>query len=291
MSHAESIVVGITGPRGGGKTLLLTYFGAKQLVSGYPVWSNYKIEFRHNRKRYKAEPLNINALYTFSPEYQDGFILVDEMQYLADALRSSSNANKLMDSFIMQLRKRRLNFLYTAKFMEWVDRRIRYETDVEVSCLDASFTPWGRERGMEKGTTFYLAFKDLSGLMTGVSFYQSGISYPQTFKGKPVHNKYDSNEIIDVIEAMRPVDNRLAKRTLSDQGIDPYEDFADRFPNFQSDIAAMFSDRDRVPLSEVWGRTGITKRTDKTLAKQILAPSGILDHVSNNQSYMRKQHE
>lgn len=289
MNHAESIVVGITGPRGGGKTLLLTYFGAKQLVDGSPVWSNYQVKFSHNRKRYKAEPLNIDALYTFSPEYRDGFILIDEMQYLADALRSSSNANKLMDSFIMQLRKRRLNFLYTAKFMEWVDRRIRYETDVEINCMDASFTPKGRERGMEKGTTFYLTFKDLSGLMTGVSFYQSGISYPQTFSGKAIHNKYDSNEIIDVIDAMRSIDNKLAKRVLSDPGIDPYEEFANRFPTFQSDIATMFSDRDSVPLSEVWGRTGISKRQDKILAKQILAPAGITDYSSGSRSSLRKE--
>ena len=216
ISGNPSLIIGINGPRGGGKTLLLSYFGARLLTLGYNVWSNYKIEFTTKDTHYAAKPIDMNQLFAFSPDFCNGFIFLDEAQYLADSRRSTSNANRLLDAFAMQIRKRNLHFFYTAKFFEWIDNRIRLETDVLIQCRDACHTPWGKEQFMKKGEVFNLEFRDMSGVLTGYMWREQKTVYPTTFYGKKFHHVYDSNEIIDVFEAMRPVKNELGQRVISD---------------------------------------------------------------------------
>lgn len=206
MPMQDSRVTVVTGGKGQGKTLLMTAYGMDFLSKGGKVWANYKIEGSWHKKFYQALPLDMNALYSFSEDIVNGLVIIDEMQYFADSRFSQSLTNTLLNYIIMQIRKRDLNLIYSVKFFPWADKRIRLETDVEITTQDMSFFPHDDDvEGSNRGERFLLKFRDLSGAMTGVSYYSSGQEYEWVFQGKRFHKYYNTKDTISVFDAMRPV--------------------------------------------------------------------------------------
>ena len=201
----ESNVIGFTGPRGGGKSLSMAYFICKALASGMTVWSNmpvgYSLQLNGNAaKELNSTPLDMSALYHLEKDIVHGAIAIDELQYLADSRLSGSIRNRIMNAVIAQIRKRALDFYYTVKQDGWVDKRLRYETDVLAFCRDYTKTPEGIDSGIPKGHVFSVQVMDMSGAWTGKPYVDGDKPYTFTFTGaRKFWDVYNSYDVIDYV--------------------------------------------------------------------------------------------
>lgn len=224
----ESWALAYTGFRGAGKTFSLAYIGAKGLANNQQVFCNFNIEFNlmmpdKTIRHCQSHPLDQDALYRLDESLSNGIVLISEFQYFADSRRSMTLNNRLIDAIIAQVRKRQLFFAYDVKDMGWIDNRIRYETDVEVRCKDAYYTNWGHENGInEKGEVIFWQPQDLSGMWTGVdtehrNYYDMPV-HPMYIRVKHLRGIYDTEEIIDYIDAMAGIEIHQPKRRINAGG-------------------------------------------------------------------------
>jgi len=244
--HFKSFVVRFCGARGSGKSLLLAEAVARDLIQGRKVWSNMPVVVTEDvimwasRRWPKDEqrrvlkksagylglqtlPLDWDAFYTLSEDLVQGTVAIDEAQYFSDARSALSLKNRLLNAIVAQVRKRNLNLYYTVKQGDWVDKRLTYETDIQIDCSDMSHTPWGRDRGMPSGEMILTRWWDLSGAVTGkaVDFKDKGWQRPYK-EGYFYHmhmfwNCYDTSKAVSLEEAFTSVKLDLRQRTITNK--------------------------------------------------------------------------
>lgn len=249
--HYNAMVIRYCGARGSGKTLLLARYASEMLMFGDKVWSNVPIVLTANAIRHgyyeggqhgtvrkedvekwcrpsagfvgrKTLPLDWDALYMLSEDLEHGTVIIDEAQYFSDSRSALSLKNKLLNAIVMQVRKRSLNLLYSVKQGDWVDKRLTYETDVEVDCMDVSRTQWGRERNIPSGEMIRCTYWDLSGVITGHSFNPKN-PYSRPFRTGMWHRmhmfwgSYDTSKAIELEEMMTPVKMDMKARVISNK--------------------------------------------------------------------------
>jgi len=164
----KSLVVCYTGGRGSGKTLSMTVQASIDMIQGRRCWSNYPISFKMKGSdskivSYDAEPLEFDRLYDFDQSFQHGLVLIDEINLWADSRRSMNVSNRLLTYIFQLIRKRRLSFYLTVQNFDWLDKRIRWQTDVLIKCFDLSFA----YHELTPGEAISQTLIDLSGAMTG----------------------------------------------------------------------------------------------------------------------------
>ena len=219
--YSRSIVMSIIGNRGSGKSLFLTAKAVEALLHGKTVWSNMPIKLNkywsdmYGVPKLKALPLDLDAFYSLSGELQDGVVCIDEAQNMSDSRTSLTLKNRLLNAIMAQVRKRDLNVYYTVQDPDWVDLRLRFATDVQASCFDLGYSPWGRTNQIDYGKRIRLKFKDLSGYVTGKSFYDTGRYYHTTIlKGDYYWTCYDTKKVVDLEEAFSSVKLNLKQRIV-----------------------------------------------------------------------------
>lgn len=216
LSH--SFCVAFVGVRGGGKTFSLAYIGAKALALNYTVYSNFPIKFYLSRGKGKSrlcesKPLDWDALYSLDIGIQNAVVLITEIQYFASSRRFMTLNNRLLNSIVQQMRHRNLCFYFDLKNLDWVDTQLRWETDIQILCRDAYFTPWGQDHNIkEEGELIFWSPLDMSGLLTH-SMYPRMLK-PYHLYVKPLRGIYNTHKVIDVLDAMMPIDLELEKRRL-----------------------------------------------------------------------------
>lgn len=203
----ESLVCLFTGPRGGGKTLTMSVKACQMMLRGYPVWSNYKIEFTdENGKIYQSKPLAKTALYEADVELHDGYLAIMELQLWLHHRMSMTNNNLLISGLFQQIRKRNLTVMGDVQNFAWVDKDFRYGVDIICDCHDAFKEPGGKEAGVKKGTIFWLNWMDISGYATGRPYefykiiYKSQLAHAERF-----WHIYNTKEEAKTIEAFSRV--------------------------------------------------------------------------------------
>lgn len=200
----QEMVIAMTGARGSGKSLMLAYVGLMAMSDGIKVYSNFPVSGEFQDGRFEAEGLDILALYQFDARFDHSFLLIDEMQFSADARRSGSNANRLLNFVGNQLRKKSLSIAYSVQNFAWVDNRWRFQTDLLIKCRDLCHSPWGKENGVARGEQFFLQFFDLSGVVTGTPFSDSQRSFRKMrVFGKPLWPMFDTQSLVSFEEAFR----------------------------------------------------------------------------------------
>lgn len=214
-------VVGYTGPRGGGKSLDMTFVACHDyLLRGKPVWSNIPIKVELHLPNNEvvvaqAFPLDTKLLFTLSDELSGGLVCIDELELYAEARRSQSNKNLLLNYIIMQTRKRALSFFYTIQQPQWADNRLQFMSDLMMRCRDIAYTEWGQENDIQRGHYFSITVEDWSGALTGRKYHETGFSQTFCLWGKPLWGMYNSYDIVDVFEALTPVDLDLNRMKIS----------------------------------------------------------------------------
>lgn len=240
----KSWVIRFTGARGSGKSLLLAMSGLRDLMFGRRVWSNMDMEITKNfiewglrrdnpskktiesmGKPYigmKSETLDWDALYSLSGDLTEGTVCMDEAQYFSDSRSALSLKNRLLNAIVAQVRKRNLNLYYTVKQGDWVDKRLSFETDIEIECEDLSHSAWGKEQGLPSGEMIFVRYWDLSGAATGhaqdmksqwARSYRAG-----TFKRcHLLWDCYNTAKVVDLEEAFTSVKLDLRQRVISNK--------------------------------------------------------------------------
>lgn len=113
------MIIGICGLLGQGKTLFLTRIGYYDHKEKRTVKANYMVSF--------GELVNPRDLLEF--ELENCTLLLDEINTFLDS-RVSGEAERYLDYFFLQSRKRNVSVIYTAQMIHMVDRRLREITDI-----------------------------------------------------------------------------------------------------------------------------------------------------------------
>lgn len=206
-----------TGPRGGGKTLLMTSKVCERLLKSYflkqlkgmdsRVWSNFPVGFNFRSPLEEGKvvhletlPLNMEAFYTFDDDLTNGWVYIDEIDQWYDRQEWMAVTQRLMNKVITQIRKKKLNLMATIQDISWLNSRGQFQIDIIIGCREAAFSPWGRKMGLDLGEASFVAFKDKSGIMTGYTFDESGRTFNKIFWGKRFWNFYDTDYQFNPLE-------------------------------------------------------------------------------------------
>jgi len=107
-----SVIIGIYGLQGWGKSALTTYLGLRAKSYGYPLYANYKlkgVEYKHISTVEQAQNI------------REGYALFDEFWEWVLARSSQSRINKEMMSICLKNRKRGVNIVYNSQLPRLID--------------------------------------------------------------------------------------------------------------------------------------------------------------------------
>ena len=222
----KDLSAGVHGPRGSTKTLTLSFLIGKKMRMGQPAWCNWPVSFyvveancwdnckhrwcnlcyRGALTYYENMPLDMDKVYTFNSELSEGAVALTEFQYFVEARTSGRQQNRFLSYQIMQIRKSALSFFYDVQNERWVDGRFGWSDDVKIYCRDLSkmnydFDQIGRE--LEEGEYSHWKIRDISGVVTGLPFEETGMEYgPYQFDGYNFWWIYPTRWKVDVFDAV-----------------------------------------------------------------------------------------
>lgn len=168
--------IGLIGPRGSCKSLTAAAMGIiDYLIPGYELISNMEIKWALKLADYivgyrsteldQAEFLNFDTRDNVA-------VMIDEVNIeFSEARRSSTNRNLIFNKILQQLRKKKMNLVYTVQHEMWVDNRLRYQTDFFIRCQDICLKPGGIYLPFEFGEFATWTIYDMSGFL-GQGSYQ-----------------------------------------------------------------------------------------------------------------------
>ncbi len=203
----------ITGPRGSCKTLLATSFQVRLLLKAFymremqgrelNVWSNYPVGFYHKSEidgktvYLQPRPLNMEAVYLMDSELFNGWLFIDEIDQWYDRQEWANTTQKLLNKGMTQIRKKKMSIVGTIQNMAWLNSRGQFQADIQITCREAAFSPFGRKMGLDLGECAFLSFRDLSGVMTGYRYEESWQTYNKMFWGRRFWNLYNTDYTFD----------------------------------------------------------------------------------------------
>lgn len=176
-----SLCVALIGARGSGKSagacqiaVIDGLLAGRRVVSNMPI--AVKVRYRDCEKVFETEDLDAVSMLDvneFDDNYQDCMIVVDETNLaLADSQRSTSNQALFFSYILQQLRKRKLDFIFTCQSESFQTNRARFQTDIYIACRDLAMTvkdgeafinPHENDIGRKSEWKLY----DMSGLIMG----------------------------------------------------------------------------------------------------------------------------
>jgi hypothetical protein len=116
--------------------------GVKQ---GKKIISNANLDMEYTKFSLEWFLDNINT-----HEMEDCILFLDELYQLFDSRNSGSKQNKLFSYFIVQTRKRGVDFYYCTHHIDHVELRLRRATDIRGSCRFYPELPCKQCKGIGK---------------------------------------------------------------------------------------------------------------------------------------------
>ena len=150
----EEYVVGITGHRGSGKSLLLARYLLTALRAGFKVFTSLILYPEKFGITNKPLPIDLELLVSFSQELQDAVVGIEELDTWVEKKRTMSTSSILVEKWLRQMRKRGLKVIFTnqSPYLPW---GIMEQLDMLIRSHDFYYSPWGIENNIVKGTSFY----------------------------------------------------------------------------------------------------------------------------------------
>lgn len=207
------------GPRGGGKTIsAVTKAIIDGQMRGIPCVSNVPFAWVAkdiNGKLYKIESIPFDqekfAYGDESLKYKR--LLVDEGNYLADRLRSTSNKNLAMTDILQQARKFRMCVDFCTINWLWLDPRVTGSLcDILIECNDLYYKAYGRRHGLKKGHRIAWDVRDQSGKISGRQFSYLAST---TFNARLLWHVYNTENFVNPLEARKRLKQK--EKTIVDQ--------------------------------------------------------------------------
>lgn len=272
------LVLGLIGPRGSGKTVGMVAIGSLEwLLRGEQVWSNVpfaiKVTYGDCKRVYSSMPLEQLDLLDLAGGLRGGLAIVDEANMtFAEAGRAMSGANLDFGYAIQQLRKRGLSVIWTCQGWGWIDNRLRWQTDLVISCRD-SFLTDSHSEGIGARSKWIVS--DLSS-MTG----QFGSDYAEShrfisqfevwrgeFWNKPFWAAYDTDQLqggegyVQQYKLAKAGKTKQFEKQLVEARQRPEQEIVAGL--LEQGITEFYS-------SELWQKYGITDRRTQTIIGTLL---------------------
>jgi hypothetical protein len=289
--------VAANGPRGSGKSLLLAALACEVMIGrGQPVWSNMGICWDTDKMgavpggprkgKWESHPLNKDALVAFDTEdMTGGWVIWDEIQNDVDSRRPMSLGNILFSKVMAQIRKRQLCVGYSCQYLEMIDTRMRWQTDLQYLCTDLHVRGSVEDeddRPPQRGVVIGWERRNLSGYLKGPIYGQTGFKTTGTFYGKRFWKAYSTNEVQNPLESMIPYKLALGEKQI---GLGQSSATADLDAQV-AELISGFKGEDRVPVSEVIERAqSMGIETDKTRLGSSLKRQGVFYHPTRTENF------
>jgi hypothetical protein len=212
-----SLVIGIEGHKGAGKTALSVALARDLGLRGFSVVSNTPL---HLPKGIPVRTVDrgLDAVLDVCMDLvgkRNTVLLIDEAHVVLAAGAGVSNLSKLVAAAVGQSRKVRLWVIYTTLLVHWVESRLRAMTDLVARVTDAAVLGITARRGEMALVQWY----DHSGIVTGrVGGYPMGETL---FRVRQVWKLFDTYAVRDPSEALARVEFRerpVAQVTLGGTG-------------------------------------------------------------------------
>jgi len=194
-------IVGICGPEGAGKTVLMTRYAKMHHDMGGDVFAfpGYELKIRGKTKSKLLMP---EDWVTLPPELQDLLICIDEIQNFFNKHTWYYAINDLFAGLLAERRKRRLCVIYTGPFFEWLPGNIQQLTHEVIRCEDRYWKMRVNNPNARRGEEISFTREDRRGVLSG----QIGrITQPRIFHSKPYWKNYDTLAAVDLLHRFQHV--------------------------------------------------------------------------------------
>jgi|TARA_A100001037_G_scaffold302408_1_gene333958 hypothetical protein len=131
------LAIMLMGPRGKGKTLamttlgrMLTYAYRDKGFEGYKTYANYPCDVVDVADGLLLQKLNDPRNHTI----KNGLLLIDEIGTAAASTKWNTNENFSLNQFLVQLRKSKLEIVFTTQYPRGLDRGTLEQIDLFVEC-------------------------------------------------------------------------------------------------------------------------------------------------------------
>tara|TARA_R110002020_G_scaffold211948_4_gene418215 strand:- start:3741 stop:4808 length:1068 start_codon:yes stop_codon:yes gene_type:complete len=131
------LAIMLMGPRGKGKTLAMTTLGRMLTYSyrdngykGYKTYANYPCDVVDVADGLLLQKLNDPRNHSI----KNGLLLIDEIGTAAASTKWNTNENFSLNQFLVQLRKSKLEIVFTTQYPRGLDRGTLEQIDLFVEC-------------------------------------------------------------------------------------------------------------------------------------------------------------
>ena len=125
------MIVGLEGPIGSGKTIMMTRYLVRDSINGRAIFTNYGLK---HIKFTKVDMNKILEMHENQFNLKDCSLGIDEITVFADCRRSGSKLNRVISYFILQSRKRNVDIYFTTQNLNMVDFRLIDYMDFQINC-------------------------------------------------------------------------------------------------------------------------------------------------------------
>ncbi len=195
------MILGLTGPEGGGKTTMMTWFALQHAIAGLPVltfpgyelsWNGVVISRTIRVEDWIAMDDAAHALL------QNSLLCIDEMQNHFDRMSYGDVKTRMFSNGVgAQRRKMNMGIVFTVQDINWGYGRLAWLAHVLADCYDLFWSPWGKYEGLERGELLRITFTDMKGFFTGEKLTEVGSI---RLRGKPLREAFNSFKSTNVYE-------------------------------------------------------------------------------------------
>lgn len=254
----NDLVTVFWGPRGGGKTVsAVTSAIIDGQMRGIPVISNVDVawvakDLFGNLYKVVTIPFKVDMFIKGDERLKYKRLLIDEGNYLADSMRSTSNKNLAMVDILQQARKFRMCVSFCTINWHWLDPRVTGSLlDILIECNDLYYKGYGRKQGIKKGHRIAWDVRDQSGKVSGRQFHNLAST---TFNARAMWKTYDTESFVDPIEARkRLVRNEKTMLDEFGQEVSP----TDWFRTLTNKLSKLALVQDEYDSEDLWAALGL----------------------------------
>lgn len=293
--NEDSYVWDFTGWRGSGKGIATTFYSAwanyefgKDIVSNYPIRYNLKVGTK--TKFIESEPLDVYKVLLFDGYYERKLVVIDEAPEVLGHMAAMSVKNRMMNSWIRELRKGNNTLFLDSQSQALIDKSSRWQVDVIITCKDL-YRKYGSAQGLERGTSIALDFYDNSGQWTGDGFhvetemelYGQEATDSLEIPGRIIFDTYPTDYTQNILDGLRRVELKLGTVSIGDGNKPDFSPLLEKaIPLFET----IFHDGKKAESTEIFGTLGLIGNSkEKAYLNSCMARAGIRTSANGTVKY------